>query len=177
MSQKNKYKGYQRTYPNGEKIHPRLPLLYGKPPHNKPNQNCKNCMFYKNNYCSLWRANIRDEYWCGKWKPKPQDSVMNQGDPYVEYGEMMPGPEEGGHEYDVTGGGGYTPPNSCNCSCYTYSSFGVSSECAPSSNGWANCSCCYYTGPSDIGYTGASVCAYYNNNPAACNSVSWNCVP
>jgi hypothetical protein len=55
-----------RTYSNGEVIHPNLPTAYGYPANE--GQNCGNCAFKLNNACSLWQANIRNNFWCGRWK-------------------------------------------------------------------------------------------------------------
>jgi hypothetical protein len=55
-----------RTYSDGEVIHPNLPVAYGYPA--KEGQNCSNCAFYKNHACTLWQANVRHNFWCGRWK-------------------------------------------------------------------------------------------------------------
>ena len=58
-----------REYPDGEKMHPNLPAAYGFS--NQKNQACSNCIFKNNNACKLWQANIRNNYWCGRWKAIP----------------------------------------------------------------------------------------------------------
>ena len=55
-----------KTYEDGEVIHPNLPVAYGYP--QKQGQNCANCAFNKNNACTMWQANIRANFWCGRWK-------------------------------------------------------------------------------------------------------------
>ena len=29
---------------------------------------CKNCFFNESNHCSLWKADIKSDYWCHQWK-------------------------------------------------------------------------------------------------------------
>ena len=55
-----------RTYPDGAQISDNLPGAYGIP--QEVNQNCLNCHFRHNNYCSKWVAQIRRQYWCAAWK-------------------------------------------------------------------------------------------------------------
>ena len=57
-----------RYYPDGSVINSKLPVAYGLPPREKKYQRCHNCKFYKNDYCSLWKAPVRDEYWCKSWQ-------------------------------------------------------------------------------------------------------------
>ena len=56
----------ERTYTDGEVVSPNLPQAYGIS--QELGQECKNCKFRYNNYCSYWKAQIRNEFWCGKWK-------------------------------------------------------------------------------------------------------------
>jgi hypothetical protein len=32
------------------------------------NQNCDNCLFYNNNFCNKWKANVESNYWCKSHK-------------------------------------------------------------------------------------------------------------
>lgn len=65
----------KRKYPDGETISSKLPKVYGLPPVNKKNQNCHNCIFYQNGYCSKWEARVRHEYWCKSWKELDKKSI------------------------------------------------------------------------------------------------------
>ena len=44
-----------------------LPLAYGLPTNG--GQNCMGCAFYKNNNCSNWNAQVRQQYYCASWLP------------------------------------------------------------------------------------------------------------
>ena len=52
-------------YPDGKKVSTRLPEAYQLA---TGAQNCKNCVFLKNNKCEYWKGRVRDEYWCKAWK-------------------------------------------------------------------------------------------------------------
>ena len=56
-----------KKYPDGKQIPKALPQAYKLGNRLK---NCANCLFYQQKYCSLWGANVRGEYICGKWKSK-----------------------------------------------------------------------------------------------------------
>ena len=67
-----------RYYIDGQEIDPKLPDKYGiGDTLNHPGQECHNCKYYvetKNgNYCAAWDAEVRDEYWCKKWKKTKGD--------------------------------------------------------------------------------------------------------
>lgn len=77
-----------RAYPDGVEISSNLPPAYGIPPNS--NQNCLNCKFRHNNYCSKWVAQIRRNYWCAAWqyKPKPAERLV-QANLYTAGGEYQ----------------------------------------------------------------------------------------
>ena len=63
-----------RYYPDGSEIDPKLPEKYAiGDTINNPGQLCLNCKYYVHtktgdHYCSQWDAEIREQYWCKKWK-------------------------------------------------------------------------------------------------------------
>ena len=68
----------QRQYPDGTNISNNLPDAYGIPAVGAGSQNCLNCKFRHNNYCSKWIAQIRKNYWCASWAesnhPNPENT-------------------------------------------------------------------------------------------------------
>jgi len=66
-----------RIYPSGEVIPKSLPAAY-QIGNNKVNsinnanvpdfQYCGNCIFNQNGYCTRWKANIKNNYWCAVWQ-------------------------------------------------------------------------------------------------------------
>ena len=54
-----------KHYPNGERVSPKLPKSYQLV---NGEQNCHNCSLYKNDNCELWKAKVKDNYWCKSWK-------------------------------------------------------------------------------------------------------------
>lgn len=64
-----------RKYPDGKVIPKELPEKYAKA---KTSKNCGNCVYFQGrDYCTLWGAKVRSEYFCAKWKSKkdPAKSV------------------------------------------------------------------------------------------------------
>lgn len=70
---------FSRLYPDGVIIPKLLPLLYqlGNTKVNSitnekvPNlNNCKTCFFFQKEFCSKWKAEVRNQYWCPAYKPK-----------------------------------------------------------------------------------------------------------
>tara|TARA_R110002020_G_scaffold472472_1_gene700582 strand:+ start:9540 stop:9941 length:402 start_codon:yes stop_codon:yes gene_type:complete len=66
--------GEIRLYPNKDLVDEKLPpkYQYGDTLNHK-NQLCNNCKFYLvtktgEEYCSFWDANVKEQYWCAKWK-------------------------------------------------------------------------------------------------------------
>ena len=57
-----------RYYADGKIIDAKLPPAYGLP--QVKGQKCHNCKFRHNNYCSYWRAQIRNKFWCKSWNPQ-----------------------------------------------------------------------------------------------------------
>ena len=57
-------------YPDGEAIPSSLPERYQ--PMDNPGvptgENCANCRYWEDGYCSLFAAPVRGYYWCAKWK-------------------------------------------------------------------------------------------------------------
>jgi hypothetical protein len=69
-----------RLYPDGEEINANLPNAY-QPASNAEvpeGQNCANCEYYKPGelYCTKFDAPVRAVYWCAKWEPYEEESVM-----------------------------------------------------------------------------------------------------
>jgi hypothetical protein len=56
-------------YPDGEPIPTSLPDRYQ--PMDNPGvpqgENCGNCGYYQDGYCSKFAAKVRNYYWCAKW--------------------------------------------------------------------------------------------------------------
>lgn len=69
-----------RTYPDGEEINANLPAAYqlASNPEVPAGQNCGNCEYYKPGelYCTKFDAPVRAIYWCAKWEPYHETSVM-----------------------------------------------------------------------------------------------------
>lgn len=70
---------FSRLYPDGVIIPKLLPLSYqlGNTKVNSitnekvPNlNNCKTCFFFQKEFCSKWKAEVRNQYWCPAYKPK-----------------------------------------------------------------------------------------------------------
>jgi hypothetical protein len=61
------YQKVSKTYADGSRVHLNLPKSYGYSPGNG-GEACGNCMFNKNNLCSVWNANIRNSYWCERYE-------------------------------------------------------------------------------------------------------------
>jgi hypothetical protein len=66
-----------RIYPDGNSIPKALPAAYQKGntavntvenPKVPKYQHCKNCSFFKQNYCNKWEAQIEQAYWCAAYK-------------------------------------------------------------------------------------------------------------
>ena len=66
-----------RIYPNGETISKSLPAAYQvgnqqvntiDNPRVPDYQYCGNCIFNQNGYCTRWKANIKNNYWCAVWQ-------------------------------------------------------------------------------------------------------------
>jgi hypothetical protein len=69
-----------RLYPDGEEINANLPNAY-QPASNAEvpeGQNCANCEYYKPGelYCTKFDAPVRAVYWCAKWEPYEESSMM-----------------------------------------------------------------------------------------------------
>jgi hypothetical protein len=69
-----------RLYPDGEQINANLPAAYqpASNPDVPAGQNCGNCEYYKPGelYCTKFDAPVRAVYWCAKWEPYDETSVM-----------------------------------------------------------------------------------------------------
>jgi hypothetical protein len=69
-----------RLYPDGEEINANLPAAYqpASNPDVPAGQNCGNCEYYKPGelYCTKFDAPVRAVYWCAKWEPYDETSVM-----------------------------------------------------------------------------------------------------
>jgi phage head maturation protease len=39
---------------------------------------CANCIFFASGYCSLWKEEVRDDYYCNKWEEKPVEIMETQ---------------------------------------------------------------------------------------------------
>ena len=66
-----------RIYPDGNSIPKALPAAYQKGntavntienPKVPKYQHCKNCSFFKQNYCNRWEAQVEQVYWCAAYK-------------------------------------------------------------------------------------------------------------
>tara|TARA_A100001201_G_C4075169_1_gene197116 strand:- start:282 stop:1229 length:948 start_codon:yes stop_codon:yes gene_type:complete len=82
----------ERTYSDGTVISANLPNSFGVP--QQIGQACMNCKFRHNNYCSKWRAQIQNNYWCQSWKMKQmplpakiQNNLYTNGGEYLLNGE------------------------------------------------------------------------------------------
>ena len=64
LSSRNGDRVYADT---NQAISSNLPLAYGLPTNG--GQNCMGCAFYKNNNCSKWNAQVRQQYYCAAWLP------------------------------------------------------------------------------------------------------------
>lgn len=64
LSSRNGDRVYADT---NQAISPTLPPAYGLPTNG--GQKCINCAFYKNNNCSKWNAQVRQQYYCAAWLP------------------------------------------------------------------------------------------------------------
>ena len=60
-----------REYPDGEGIPEALPAKYQLASNAEvpQGQNCGNCGYNEDGYCSLFQAQIREIYWCARWQP------------------------------------------------------------------------------------------------------------
>lgn len=71
-----------RLYPDGEEINANLPAAYqpASNPDVPAGQNCGNCEYYKPGelYCTKFDAPVRAVYWCAKWEPYDETSVMTE---------------------------------------------------------------------------------------------------
>jgi hypothetical protein len=69
-----------RTYPDGEEINANLPNAYqpASNPEVPEGQNCANCEYYKPGelYCTKFDAPVRAVYWCAKWEPYEEETVV-----------------------------------------------------------------------------------------------------
>lgn len=66
-------KNNKRFYIDHKKIDNKLPAKYGiGNTINHPEQECLNCKYFvqtrSGDYCAQWDAEVREEYWCKKWK-------------------------------------------------------------------------------------------------------------
>ena len=58
-----------KTYKDtGQALFPSLPQSYDLV--KEGGQKCVNCIFNKNNNCSKWSAQVRNEHWCANWAPE-----------------------------------------------------------------------------------------------------------
>ena len=62
-----------RFYLDNTPVDDKLPPKYGYGDTlNHPKQLCNNCKFFistkTGDYCSQWDADVKDQYWCAKWK-------------------------------------------------------------------------------------------------------------
>ena len=64
LSSRNGDRVYADT---NQAISSNLPSAYGLPTNG--GQNCMGCAFYKNNNCSKWNAQVRQQYYCAAWLP------------------------------------------------------------------------------------------------------------
>ena len=79
LSSRNGDKVYKDTY---ESVHPNLPPSYNIPTNG--GQKCINCVFYKNNNCSKWQAQVRQQTYCVSWLPP--ELIILAGDTFrLEY--------------------------------------------------------------------------------------------
>jgi hypothetical protein len=81
-----------RTYPDGEPINANLPVAY-QPASNAEvpeGQNCANCEYFKPGelYCTKFDAPVRAVFWCAKWEPYDESSMMT-ADLMVQVQEML----------------------------------------------------------------------------------------
>ena len=71
-----------RLYPDGLEINANLPAAYqpASNPDVPAGQNCGNCEYYKPGelYCTKFDAPVRAVYWCAKWEPYDETSVMTE---------------------------------------------------------------------------------------------------
>jgi hypothetical protein len=69
-----------RLYPDGEVINSNLPAAYqpATNPDVPEGQNCANCEYYKPGelYCTKFDAPVRAVFWCAKWEPYDESSIM-----------------------------------------------------------------------------------------------------
>ena len=63
---------HTRGYIDGETIPVQLPASYGLPKTEiaESNKRCGTCKFNNLGQCTLWNANIRNNFWCKSWQPK-----------------------------------------------------------------------------------------------------------
>lgn len=62
----------ERAYDDNEPIPIELPSSYGLPEVGivESNKRCGTCKFNNLGQCTLWNANIRNNFWCKSWQPK-----------------------------------------------------------------------------------------------------------
>ena len=66
----------RRVYPTGESVPGRLPAAYqiGNYPDEQenpmipPRQNCLSCIFFQEGWCSKFKAEVKENYWCAKYQ-------------------------------------------------------------------------------------------------------------
>ena len=74
---------------NGDRVYadtnqamsPALPPAYDLPTNG--GQKCMNCSFFKNNNCSKWKAQVRQQYYCAAWLPP--ELLIHAGDTFRYY--------------------------------------------------------------------------------------------
>lgn len=65
------------NYPDGKPVDPNLPSAYRL---GNAESNCGNCRYLEGNECTLFNAEVRDEYVCAKWESEDEDKAESDID-------------------------------------------------------------------------------------------------
>lgn len=91
-----------RIYPDGNSIPKALPAIYQKGNQSVNTienqkvpkyQHCKNCVFFKQNYCTKWEAEVNQVYWCSAYNGvagNGNDREINNGPQVVPSSNSQP---------------------------------------------------------------------------------------